>query len=156
MIILFFFFLFFLLLLANRLSSDQLYRRQHYNYSSDILHKLTQYQYGNRFSLLEEDVHELMARLHIDKSIILFNIERLRGICSRLLELHVFFRRTFLLQPDVAIQEPILNSKQMSLLLEFFLQMDGLFLFYFVLFYFIFIVTFSFSGSLLYENMSIS
>jgi hypothetical protein len=49
----------------------------------------------------------------------------LRVICHRLLELHEYFRRKVLARKDVALKEPTLNSKQMSLILEFFLQIDG-------------------------------
>ncbi|CAF4965455.1 unnamed protein product, partial [Rotaria magnacalcarata] len=53
------------------------------------------------------------------------NANRLRVICDRLLELHEYFRRRVLAIQDVALSEPTLNSKQMSLILEFFLQIDG-------------------------------
>ena len=58
-------------------------------------------------------------------SIITFNAERLRGYCFYLLSLHQRFRRDVLHKTNVGLQEPRVNSKQMALILEFFLQMDG-------------------------------
>ena len=58
-------------------------------------------------------------------SIITFNAERLSGISYFLCELHEPFRRRVLRKPDVALKEPTLNSKQMALALEFYLQIDS-------------------------------
>ena len=77
------------------------------------------------FSLSPEDLQELTTRLLVDESIILFNADRLHGICSILLLFHESFRRNVLEQNDVALKEPTLNSKQMAIALEFYLQIDG-------------------------------
>jgi hypothetical protein len=83
------------------------------------------YSSNDGFSLSEQDVDELSARLQVGKSIITFNAQQLRGICCSLLALHESFRRTVLCQRDVALRQPTLNSKQMALALEFYLQIDG-------------------------------
>ncbi|CAF2077940.1 unnamed protein product [Rotaria magnacalcarata] len=76
------------------------------------------------FCLSSIDIKELSTRLQVNESIIICNANRLRVICDRLLELHEYFRRRVLERPDVALKEPTLNSKKMSLILEFFLQID--------------------------------
>ena len=83
------------------------------------------YAFNDGFSLSEQDVEELAARLQVGKSIITFTTQRLRGICYSLCVLHESFRRNILLKNDVALKEPTLNSKQMALALEFYLQIDG-------------------------------
>jgi hypothetical protein len=77
------------------------------------------------FCLSSIDIKELSTRLQVNESIIICNADRLRVICERLLESHLYFRRKILGRRDVALKEPTLNSKQMSLILEFFLQIDG-------------------------------
>ena len=77
------------------------------------------------FCLSAIDIKELSTRLQVNESIIICNANRLRAICERLLDLHECFRRKVLARRDVALKEPTLNSKQMSLILEFFLQIDG-------------------------------
>ena len=87
---------------------------------------MNSYDYSNDgFDLSEEDVEELAGRLQVGKSIITFNAVQLRGICCSLLALHESFQRNVLLKKDVALKEPTLNSKQMAMALEFYLQMDG-------------------------------
>ena len=80
------------------------------------------------------------------------NANRLRSVCYLLFQVHKTFRREVLERPDIGIKNPTLNSKQMSILLEFFLQIDGKYQ------YFIVIVDFFLFSSrcILYENMSIS
>lgn len=80
------------------------------------------------FCLSPIDVEELSTRLQVKESIIIYNADRLRVICLRLFGLYQYFRRKVLARPDVALKEPTLNSKQMSLILEFFLQIDGKYL----------------------------
>ena len=77
------------------------------------------------FCLSPIDVEELSTRLQVKESIIIYNADRLRVICLRLFGVYQYFRRKVLARPDVALKEPTLNSKQMSLILEFFLQIDG-------------------------------
>lgn len=117
------------------------------------------YDYLGGFGLFPEDTEELATRLNIGKSIITFNADRLRGICSYLLLLHEKFRKNYLRYEDVALPEPTLNSKQMAIALEFFLQIDGQYLISIdILIFFIRIIfpVFLFSGCFLYENMFIS
>ena len=88
---------------------------------------MTNYTYSSNdgFSLSERDAEQLAERLQVGKSIITFNAEQLRRICHSLLSMHESFRRNILHKRDVALKEPTLNSKQMALALEFFLQIDG-------------------------------
>ena len=86
---------------------------------------MNSYQYGNIFSLSEQDAEELATRLQIGTSIITFNADVLRRICYLLLALHESFRENILCKIPVALNNPFLNSKQMAMLLEFYLQIDG-------------------------------
>ena len=143
--------------LVTRLTSHELSQRQHDAYTLDALEMMNKYNYCNAFSLSQQDGDELASRLQLDKSIITFNADRLRGICHYFLGLHEFCRRNVLLNDNVALNEPTLNSKQMAIALEFYLQIDGLFSVSicplcaesdsFLIF---------FSRSILYENMFIS
>ncbi|CAF5028498.1 unnamed protein product [Rotaria magnacalcarata] len=116
------------LLLANvpnsHLVQNELLQRQQATQISDssILNNI--YDSREPFCLSSEDTKELSTRLQVSESIIICNANRLRVICERLLELRQYFRRKVLERPDVALNEPTLNSKQMSLILEFFLQID--------------------------------
>ena len=110
-----------------RLTSHELSRRQHGPYTLDALEMMNKYKYCNAFSLSQQDADELASRLQIGKSIITFNADRLRGICHYFLGLHEFFQQNVLLDDNVALNEPTLNSKQMAIALEFYLQIDGLF-----------------------------
>ncbi len=85
---------------------------------------LNKYQYCNDFGLLEEDVEDLVTRLHVGKSIITFNSDRFRSLCYYIIGLHEYFRRTILQLPDRGLKESVLTSKQMAIALEFFLNMD--------------------------------
>ena len=86
---------------------------------------LNQYNYSTVFGLSEQDTEELTNRLQVGKSIITFNAGRLSSISYNLLALHEFVRQNILLQENVALKEPNLNSKQMAIALEFYLQIDG-------------------------------
>jgi len=102
-------------------------RRQHGAFTSDAIMMMNNYNYSDAdgFSLSQQDAEELAGRLQVGKSIITFNADRLRGHCYSLCALHESFRRNVLQKPDVALKEPILNSKQMAVALEFYLQIDG-------------------------------
>ena len=113
--------------LVTRLTSHELSRRQHGAYTLDALEMMNKYKYCNAFSLSQQDADELALRLQAGKSIITFNADRLRGICHYFLGLHEFFRRNVLLDDDVGLNKPTLNSTQMAIVLEFYLQIDGLF-----------------------------
>ncbi|CAF3756457.1 unnamed protein product [Rotaria magnacalcarata] len=116
------------LLLANvpvtRLEPHEINRRQQGVYISNVLMSTEKYDSSNGFTFSEQDTEELATRLHIHKSIITFNVNQLRRICFFLLTLYESFRRTVLCKKDIALKEPILDSKQMALLLEFYLQID--------------------------------
>ncbi|CAF4526275.1 unnamed protein product, partial [Rotaria magnacalcarata] len=109
----------------SHLVQNQLLQRQQATQISDssILNNIVDSR--EPFCLSSEDAKELSTRLQVNESIIICNANRLRVICERLLELHQYFRRKVLERPDVALKESTLNSKQMSLILEFFLQIDG-------------------------------
>jgi hypothetical protein len=117
--------------LVTCLASHELARREHGAYTSDALMLMNSYQYScnDGFTLSEQDTEELATRLRVGKSIITFNADRLRSNCYTLLALHESFRRHVLCQRDVALGEPALNSKQMAIVLEFYLQIDGQFLY---------------------------
>ena len=109
-----------------RLAPHEVAQREHGAYTSDALKLMNNYDYSNKgFSLSEEDAEELDERLQVGKSIITFNADQLRGTCYSILVLHELFRRNVLLKKDVALKEPTLNSKQIAMALEFYLQMDG-------------------------------
>lgn len=110
-----------------RLAPHEIAQRQHGAYTSDALAMVKNYNYSDPdgFSLSEQDAEELSQRLQVGLSIITFNAVQLRGICSLLLTLHETFRKNVLLRKRVHLKEPTLNSKQMAIALEFFLQMDG-------------------------------
>ena len=118
--------------LVTRLALHEITRRQHGASTTDALMMMNNYKYSknDEFTLSEEDAKELAARLHVGLSIITFNAERLRGICYSLMELHKLFRRNILEKGYVSLEQPILNSKQMTNALEFYLQMDGKFSFW--------------------------
>ena len=114
--------------LVTRLAPHEILRREHGAHTSDALMLMNNYNYSTNdgFTLLEQDAKELAARFCVGLSIITFNAERLRGICYSLLALHESFRRNILRERDVALGESVLNSKQMALALEFYLQIDGI------------------------------
>ncbi|CAF1515935.1 unnamed protein product [Rotaria magnacalcarata] len=110
--------------LVTRLEPHEINRRQQGVYISNVLMSTEKYDSSNGFTFSEQDTEELATRLHIHKSIITFNVNQLRRICFFLLTLYESFRRTVLCKKDIALKEPILDSKQMALLLEFYLQID--------------------------------
>ena len=115
--------------LVTRLTPLEILRRQHGAYTTDALESLNNYHYGNNeFRLSEQDARELATRLHAGMSIITFNADRLSSIADFFLGLHESFRRKVLKKKDVALKEPTLNSKQMAIALEFYLQIDGTYL----------------------------
>ena len=103
----------------------ELIQREHGGNTALALKSVQDYRYYGPFHLSEQDANELANRLQVSKSIIIYNAIHLDGICPWLFNLHEEFRRNVLYRPDVALQEPTFNSKQMSLALEFYLQIDG-------------------------------
>ncbi|CAF1566022.1 unnamed protein product [Adineta steineri] len=118
------------LLLANvpvtHIGPSEIVRRQHGANTVDAITLMNNYKYSDHdgFSLSERDAEELSKRLQIGKSIITFNATQIRSICYYFLELYKSFRKNILLQNDIALEEFTLNSKQMVVLLEFYLQLD--------------------------------
>ena len=141
--------------LVTRLATHEILRREHGAYTSDALMLMNNYNYSTNdgFTLLEQDAKELAARLCVGPSIITFNAERLRGNCYSLLALHESFRRNILHKRDTALAEPVLNSKQMAVALEFYLQIDGMSCTHNCNY-----IDFSmfFSGHILHENLFVS
>ncbi|CAF1255913.1 unnamed protein product [Rotaria magnacalcarata] len=104
----------------NQLTPDELLRRQQ---ATNIIDNSTLNNMDNRhepFCLSPIDIEELSTRLQVKESIIIYNADRLRVICDQFFGLYQYFRRKVLARPDVALKEPTLNYKQMSLILEFF------------------------------------
>lgn len=64
-------------------------------------------------------------RVRVDSYILLFNAQRLRSICFYFLKLHERFHRQLVRSSLPWSDAPTLDSGQMVLLLEFYLQMDG-------------------------------
>jgi len=115
--------------LVTRLTPLEVLRRQHGAYTEDALMIVNNYQYSyHGFTLSTQDIEELAARLRVGESIITFNADQLRQISYFLCQLHESFRRHILHKKDVALKEPTLNSKQMALALEFYLQIDSKYL----------------------------
>ena len=111
--------------LVTRLEPLEILRREHGAFTSDALMLMDQYPHTGLYSLSEEDVGKLARRLLIGKSIITFNAGELRGKCYSCFPLFEEFRRDILRLPDIHPEKLTLSSKQMSILVEFYLQMDG-------------------------------
>lgn len=114
--------------LVARLGPHQILRRQHGAYTSDALMLLNNYRYRlvEGFTLSSFDIEELATRLRVGPSILTFNADRLRRHYHVFGALHEYFRKTVLEDNRyVVLKEGPLNSKQMALLLEFYLQIDG-------------------------------
>ena len=108
-------------------------QREHGAYTSNAIMIMNKYDYSNNngdnddeFTLSEKDAEELSVRLRVGKSIITFNAYQLRGISYTLLAFYESFQKNVLHKANVAFHQPPFNSKQMAILLEFYLQMDGL------------------------------
>ena len=84
---------------------------------------LESYDYSGQFSISLRDMEALADRLVMEPSILLFNADRLRSYCSFFLHLDDRFRQKIL--QDSVRTERSLDSEQMTLLLEFYLQIDG-------------------------------
>ena len=146
--------------LVTHLAPHELARRQHGAYTSEALMMMNNYDYSDNdgFSLSEQDTEELAARLQVGKSIITFNAEQLRRTCDCILAFHESFRRNVLLKKDVALKESSLNSKQMAIALEFYLQIDGkpLYIYAHHSSLILVLTSFFFSRHILHENLLVS
>ncbi|CAF3896220.1 unnamed protein product, partial [Rotaria sp. Silwood1] len=111
--------------LDSRLGPDELRRRQQASSTTTDASASINYDHDrDPFCLSSKDAKELSTRLQVTELVIKSNADRLSSICYLLLGVHQLFRRKVLERPDVAVKNPTLNSKQMSILLEFFLQID--------------------------------
>ena len=82
--------------------------------------------------LFPEDTEEVAQRLKVDKSVIVFNLIRLYHHYETIRRLYGYYRWYVLEERrDLPANETVLNSKQIAVLLEFFLQMDGMLLVFF-------------------------
>ncbi len=141
--------------LVTRLASHEILRRQHGAYTSDALILMNNYDYSNdKLSLSQQDIEDLAVRFQVGKSIITFNADRLHGICYSLLKFNESVRQNIRKKRYRALRQSLLNSKQMAIALEFYLQIDGessSYLYILLSCMFIF-----FSGHILYENLFVS
>ena len=80
---------------------------------------------SSQFSIGRRDIDILANRLLMEPAILLFNADRLRNYCAYFLKLYDRFQRRILCGSVPSGRESALDSSQMVLLLEFYLQMDG-------------------------------
>ena len=113
-------------MLVARLSPHQRLRREHAAYSSESLTLMDSYNYSGMFSLSEQDISELSRRLRVPKSILVSNAQRLRSICYALLAIYEAFRHLIYREDDHVYQIFDFDTEQMTVALEFFLQMDSM------------------------------
>lgn len=107
------------------LSTDELAQRQRMAFTSEIHPILETYDSSEEFSIFPEDAHPLADRLHVNLSVILVNAQRLRGHCRYFRHLSERFQREILRPSLPSTRERRLTSKQMVILLEFYLQIDS-------------------------------
>lgn len=84
-----------------------------------------------RFDLIltNDDAQDLAQRLRVDQSIISFNLIRLDKHSNLIYRSYRYYQKyTLGTTRDLPIDEITFNSRQLSVMLEFFLQMDGLLL----------------------------
>lgn len=110
------------------MSTYEQLRRQHAAYSQESITLTENYNHRNLFSMTAADIDEFSQRLHVPKTIVLFNADQLDGSCRIFLSNYVQFRRKFFGEKHRVHRECSFNSKSMSILLEFYLQMDGTYL----------------------------
>ena len=108
-----------------RLSAREVEQRRHAGSTAHALQRLREYSYRGEFSISESDTEALAARLHVDKSIIVYNAKRFRAYVFFLTDLRGWWRRQVLDDERQPLAESPINSQQVALILELFLQMDG-------------------------------
>lgn len=107
---------------------EELKRRQQAGYTFDTSTTSIYERYPTKpFHLTSDDLQELATRLHVNESILQLNIKRLRSICYYFLELYELYERKIQSTDRFKSNQYSLNSKQMSLVLEYFLQIDGMY-----------------------------
>lgn len=113
-------------LTVTRLPPLEILRRQHGAYTEEALLLANNYRFGtDGFCLSRLDAEELATRLRVGISIITYNANYFRALCQLFLALRQSFREQILQKKGVAAGELALKSKQMTVALEFYLQMDG-------------------------------
>ena len=113
------------LILVARLSAREVDQRRHAGSTAHALQRLSEYSYRGEFSISESDTEALAARLHVDKSIIVYNARRFRAYVFFLTDLRGWWRRQVFDNERQTLAESPINSQQVTIILEFFLQMDG-------------------------------
>lgn len=115
---------------ANRLAPSELARRQSGAYPLDESTALNNDHSSatDEPCLSQEDAQEMAQRLQVDSSIVTFNAFRLRDICTAFLLDYERYQRDVLGKVNVPSEELQLPSKEMTQVLEFFLQIDGKFM----------------------------
>ena len=108
-----------------RLSTPEIRQRRSGVITADARKFLAYYDASVPFSICLRDAEDLADRLRVESFILLFNAERLRIFCVHFLKLYERFERKILRSPVPKAREQTLDSRQMVLLLEFHLQMDG-------------------------------
>lgn len=121
------------LLLAN-VPSNRLGRRQILQRQQEIDSHVSQniiggYDTKELHSISFDNAMELVERLRMDLSVLLFTANRMRAYCSYFTYLYERYQYKVLRQPEVLQEQRMfidrqLSSYQMSILLEFFLQLD--------------------------------
>ena len=116
-----------LVVLVTRLTRQEITRRQQGASTAEAMTLMNKYKYSleDPFILSEKDAQDLATYLNVGLAIITFNAEQLRGICYRFLVLRETYRRDVIHLHDVDFKELTLNSQEMIIALEFFLQFDG-------------------------------
>ena len=113
--------------LVHRLSSYQRLQRQHAGSTSQALAFMEKYDSFRLFSIRPLDMKSLTERWHAPQSLITFNAARLANICHGFLKDYARFCKQLFHDEERAYRNLFIDSQQMCIALEFFLQMDGLF-----------------------------
>lgn len=127
-IVICFLFFFFKLSLVAHLGPREVLRRQHGANTSDAITLMHNYRYSflEGFMVSPSDLEDLATRLRVELSILTYNVDRLRSHCHIFGLLHESYRKTILEDSrHVVLRTGPLNSQQMALALEFYLQIDG-------------------------------
>lgn len=69
--------------LVSRLGAYEQVRREHHAHSADSLALVEHYTYQGFFSMNQPEVEEFSCRFRVPLSVVLFNLNKLSGICSQ-------------------------------------------------------------------------
>ena len=109
----------------SRLGAYEQLRRQHAAYSQESITLTENYDHQGVFSMTHADIQAFSQRFHVPETIVLYNADRLDGKCRMFLSSYADFRRKYFGEKDQVYRDFCFNSKNMAMLLEFYLQMDG-------------------------------